>query len=98
MIKRILMFKFKADANTSTVSTILSDMESLPNKIDGIKSVESGTDLSPEGMNQGFTHIVQFTFEDKEAREAYLPHPEHEAIKTLCMPILEDMLIFDYFV
>lgn len=98
MIKRILMFKFKADANANTISTILSNMESLPNKIDGITSVESGTDLSPEGMNKGFTHIVQFTFKDKEARDFYLPHPEHKAIKQLCMPILEDMLIFDYFV
>ncbi|MDN2481350.1 Dabb family protein [Vibrio agarivorans] len=96
MIKRILMLKFKADADQQAISDILSKMESLPSKIDGITSVDSGVDQSPEGMNKGFTHIVQLIFVGKDSHERYLPHPEHEVIKQLCMPILEDMLIFDY--
>ncbi|MDC4168401.1 MULTISPECIES: Dabb family protein [Vibrionaceae] len=95
MIKRIIMLKFKVDAEQQAISDILSKMESLPSKIDGITSVDSGVDQSPEGMNKGFTHIVQLTFENKDARDSYLPHPDHESIKQICMPILEDMLVFD---
>ncbi|EOX4430020.1 Dabb family protein [Vibrio alginolyticus] len=96
MIKRILMLKFKYQADAKAVNDILLQMESLPSKIDGITSVDSGVDQSPEGMNKGFTHIVQLIFTDKDAHQRYLPHPEHDAVKKLCMPIIEDMLIFDY--
>jgi hypothetical protein len=36
------------------------------------------------------------TFTDSGARDAYLPHPEHERVKALLMPAVESLLVFDF--
>jgi hypothetical protein len=36
------------------------------------------------------------TFADAAAREAYLVHPEHERFTAGALPLLENLLIFDF--
>ncbi|HCP5933088.1 TPA: Dabb family protein [Escherichia coli] len=36
------------------------------------------------------------TFVNEAARQRYLPHPEHEALKNIFRPILNDIIVFDY--
>ncbi|GAL21185.1 stress responsive alpha-beta barrel domain protein Dabb [Vibrio maritimus] len=36
------------------------------------------------------------TFRDEAGRQNYLPHPEHNALKKVFRPILEDIVVFDY--
>ncbi|GAM60866.1 stress responsive alpha-beta barrel domain protein dabb [Vibrio ishigakensis] len=36
------------------------------------------------------------TFADEAARQRYLPHPEHDALKVVFRPILEDLIVLDY--
>jgi hypothetical protein len=70
--------------------------ESIPQKIEGVISVEWGINDSPEHFNKGYTHSVLMTFSNEEGRQNYLPHPEHEALKKVFNPILEDIIVFDY--
>ena len=57
-----------------------------------------GVNNSPEGKNQGFTHVYSLTFESARARDAYLPHPEHKKFGELLgrISILEDAFVVDY--
>ncbi len=57
---------------------------------------EWGENDSPEGKNQGLTHSVLMTFADEAGRQNYLPHPEHDALKQVFRPLLEDIVFFDY--
>ncbi|MFT5674302.1 MAG: hypothetical protein ACI808_000217 [Paraglaciecola sp.] len=51
---------------------------------------------SPENINKGFTHCIMMTFADEQGRDNYLPHPEHNALKKLFRPVLEDIIVLDY--
>jgi Stress responsive A/B Barrel Domain len=53
---------------------------------------------SPENLNKGFTHVYLITFENAEARDAYLPHPDHKQFGDLLrkLDILEEALVIDF--
>jgi hypothetical protein len=36
------------------------------------------------------------TFSSPEARDAYLPHPEHERVKAVVVPCLARVMVFDF--
>lgn len=96
MIRHILLIKFKQSADSSKIEELKALFESMPEKVDGVTSVEWGINDSPENMNQGYTHSVLMNFSDESARQYYLPHPEHEALKEVFIPLLEDIVVFDY--
>lgn len=96
MIRHILLIKFKPTALESEVVKLRALFESMPSTIEGVVSVEWGENDSPEGKNQGYSHSVLMTFADEEARERYLPHPAHKALKVVFRPLLEDIIVFDY--
>ena len=67
-----------------------------PPKIKEIKSFEWGTNNSPEGLNQGFTHCFFVTFTSEQDRAVYLPHPAHKAFGAVLQPYLDKVLVIDY--
>ncbi|MEZ9392163.1 Dabb family protein [Vibrio splendidus] len=96
MIRHILLIKFKKNAEASEVQKLKMLFEAMPNKVDGVTSVEWGLNDSPENKNQGYTHSVLMTFTDEKGRQNYLPHPEHYALKDVFRPLLDDIIVFDY--
>ena len=67
------------------VITLFRELASLRHRIPGLLSFSGGENNSPEGISRGFTHAFSMTFESPEARDAYLPHPEHERVKALVL-------------
>jgi quinol monooxygenase YgiN len=96
-LRHIVMFKFKADATKEQVQEIVTAFGQLPKKIDGITAYEWGTDVSPEGRSEGYTHVFVVTFKDAKARDAYLPHDAHKAFVANLLPKLDKVLVVDYF-
>ncbi|MBW3696030.1 Dabb family protein [Vibrio sp. T187] len=96
MIRHILLIKFKQTASSSDIAHLKTLFEGMPNKVEGVVAVEWGINDSPENKNQGFTHSVLMTFSDEAGRQNYLPHPEHEVLKSVFRPLLEDIVVFDY--
>ncbi|PWI33442.1 stress protein [Vibrio albus] len=96
MIRHILLIKFKASSDQTEIDKLRSLFEAMPAKVDGVVSVEWGINDSPEVKNQGYTHSVLMTFADETGRQNYLPHAEHEALKQVFRPLLEDIIVFDY--
>ena len=96
MIRHILLIKFKATTTPDAINTLKASFALMPAKIEGVHSVEWGLNNSPEGKNEGYTHLVLMNFDDEAGRENYLPHPEHDALKKIFEPLLEDIIVFDY--
>lgn len=96
MIRHVLLIKFKEYSEVSEIVKLKSLFESMPEKVEGVVSVEWGVNDSPEGKNKGYTHSVLMTFTDENGRRNYLPHPEHEALKDVFRPLIEDIIVFDY--
>ena len=99
MIKHIVLLKIKAGTSADTLDRIERELAGLKDKISGILSFDWGPYSSDEGLNKGFTHGFVMDFESAAARDAYLPHPEHEKVKALVLENingLEDVIAFDF--
>ena len=96
-LRHVVLFKFKAEATKEQVQEIVAGFQALPKKIDGITAFEYGTDVSPEGLADGFTHCFLVSFKDAKSRDAYLPHAAHKEFVALALPKVEKVLVVDYF-
>ena len=95
-LKHIVLCAFKDTATKENIQSIVDAFAKLKHKINGIHDFEWGTNVSPENLNQGFTHCFQLTFLSDEDRDAYLPHPAHTAFGDLLHPHLDKVLVIDY--
>jgi len=94
--RHVVFFKFKDSATPEQVQVVEKAFVELAGKIETVKGFEWGTNVSPEGKNDGFTHCFFVTFADKAGLEAYLPHPEHKAFVAKLRPVLEKVCVLDY--
>ena len=95
--RHVVLFKFKDDAPAEKVKGIVEAFKALPAKLPAVKSLEWGTNVSPEGLNQGFTHCFSLSFASKEALEKhYLHEPAHKEFGALLGGVLDKVLVVDY--
>jgi quinol monooxygenase YgiN len=97
VLRHLVLLRFKADASAEAVAGIARAFVALREQIDGVRDLEWGTDVSPEGLAKGFTHAFLLSFDDAAARDAYLPHPAHQVFVAQLKPLLDDVLVVDYF-
>lgn len=94
--RHVVLFKFKDSATPGQVKAVEDAFRALPTKIDTITGYEWGTNVSPEGKNDGYTHCFFVTFKDKAGLEVYLPHPAHKEFGAQLRPILDKVCVVDY--
>jgi lysophospholipase L1-like esterase len=95
-LRHVVLLKFKTDTAPAKVREVLLAFQSLGQKIDVIQAIESGTNNSPEGLDQGYTHAFNLTFSSATDRDLYLHHPAHVAFTELAIPAIEQVCVFDY--
>ena len=95
-LRHVVLFKFKEEADQAAIKKIETAFAGLAETIPEISDFEWGLNNSPEGLDKGFTHCFFVSFNDEAARERYLPHPDHKAFVDLLGPVLDDVLVFDY--
>lgn len=95
-LRHVVMFKFKDSASKEDIQKVEEAFSALPSKIPSIKGFEWGINNSPETFDKGFTHCFLLTFDSEEGRDAYLPHPAHNAFGEIVGPILDDLHVMDY--
>jgi hypothetical protein len=96
VLRHVVLFKFKSEASEKQIKEVTDAFAMLPKKIDAIKGFEWGTDVSPEKKSEGFTHCFVVTFADEKGRDVYLPHAAHKDFVKLVGPVLDKVLVVDY--
>ena len=96
LLRHVVLFSFKEGSTPEQIKTVTDAFAALPKKIKEIKSFEWGTNNSPESLNQGFTHCFFVSFTSEEDRKIYLPHPDHKAFVEVLKPVLDKVLVIDY--
>ncbi|GAB5519806.1 MAG: hypothetical protein RhofKO_20570 [Rhodothermales bacterium] len=96
LLRHVVLFKFKDTSTEAEVANVVDAFRALPSKMDVIYDFEYGTDNSPEGLADGFTHSFLVTFLSEADREIYLPHPDHQAFVDVLRPHLDKVLVIDY--
>ena len=94
--RHAVFFKFKDTATPAQIKDLEDGFRALPSKIDVVTGFEWGTNVSPENLNDGFTHCFFVTFKDKAGIEIYIPHPAHKAFVDLLKPQLDKVFVLDY--
>ena len=98
MIKHIVMWKFKDEAEGLTkaenIQKVKSMLEALPQKIDFIREMHVEVNVNPkEGM---FDAMLISAFDSIEDVEKYRVHPEHKKISAYVALIKTDRASVDY--
>ena len=95
-MKHVVLLKFKNDASQEQIDQAFDQILDLTETVDGVEDYVCGANCSAEGLDKGFTHGLVMSFHDSAARDAYLGHPDHEKIKAMIMPLVEDVMVVDF--
>jgi lysophospholipase L1-like esterase len=95
-LKHVVLVKFKPEIRRADMNKITDAFNHLKSQIDTIVSLESGTDVSPEGLNQGHTHAFVLTYANAADRDAYLIHPAHQKFVELIKPMVDGVTVIDF--
>ena len=100
MIRHLVLMKCYPDISVAQIDNVFAALAGLKEKIPGILAFEGGQNNSPEGIARGHTHAFTMDFADEQARDAYLPHPEHQKVVAQIREILdgsaESVLVVDF--
>ncbi|AJD40378.1 Dabb family protein [Rhizobium sp. SEMIA 4085] len=100
MILHCVLLRLKAAMTGEEKQALLESVVALKQVIPGILDVRYGPNVSPEGLHGGFVDGFVVTFENAEARDAYLVHPEHVAVGERIISStdggLAGLLVFDF--
>ncbi len=96
MIKHMVLLEMKAGAGAEQIQRAFRELEGLKELIPGLMDFAGGPYSSPEGLNAGYTHGFVMTFENAASRDVYLPHPEHERVKSIVRPLVDSVIAFDF--
>jgi hypothetical protein len=96
MLRHLVMFKFKDSSSKEDIQKVVDAFRSLKSTIPQVAAFEYGTDNSPEGLANGFTHCFLITFKTEADRAVYLPHAKHLAFVEVLKPHLDKVQVLDY--
>ena len=80
MIRHIVLFKARSDLRDGALQKIFDGLAGLRHSIPDMIDFHGSENVSPEGLNQGFSHGFTIDFMNVAARDAYLADPEHKAL------------------
>ena len=96
VLRHAVFFQFQETSTKQDIQRVVEAFRALPGKIDAIADFSWGTNNSPEGFDDGYTHCFLLSFNDEAARAKYLPHPDHKAFGATLRPHLKKVFVIDY--
>ena len=91
MIKHIVMWTLEDNNDATLVKTTL---EGLKNKVPSIIDIEVGIDFSATDASADV--ILYSTFTNREGLDAYVNHPEHQAVIPMMQRVTTSRKVVDY--
>jgi hypothetical protein len=80
MIRHVVMVKARADLPAGELEAVFAGLSGLKAWLPGMLAFAGGRDVSPEGLQRGYTHAFTIDFADAAARDAYLVDEEHRRL------------------
>lgn len=94
MLVHIVMFEFKEENKEANMAQVKALLEALPQKIESLKSMEVGMDISKS--ERSFDLVLTSTFEDQEGLNAYAVHPAHLDVVQVIKEVTALSKVVDY--
>jgi hypothetical protein len=85
------------DLNPEQPEAVTAAVEALRGlrSLSGVTSISVGSNVSPEGLAQGYTHALVSLFASAADRDHYLTAPEHLAAVDLLQPCMRRVAVVD---
>ncbi|MDP3301613.1 MAG: Dabb family protein [Sulfuricurvum sp.] len=96
MLVHIVMFAFKEENKEANLVQVKAMLEGLPSKIESLKRMEVGIDISKS--ERSFDLVLTSTFEDQAGLSAYAIHPAHLEIVNVIKEVTTMAKVVDYLV
>ena len=97
-LRHVVLFTFKATSSAKSVDSVVKAFNNLYGSVPQVKKLEWGLNMSPEHLDQGFTHCFVLTFSSENDLASYQLHPAHKAFQTILKPHMDKVFVVDYFV
>lgn len=94
MFVHAALFQWYDHVTPQQIEDAQNEIRALQGQIPGLLQTAVGANLSLR--NQGYTHGIVMFFNDKEALDAYTPHPIHQRILEYLKPLLKQAAELDY--
>ena len=96
LLQHLVLISFLDESTSKEIAAVKQAAESLK-KIPGVTALQFAVNVSPEGLDKGYTHCLTMSFADEKVRdEVYLPHPLHQDFVAFFVPKTKAVLVFDY--
>lgn len=95
MLVHIVMFVFKEESKEANMLKVKSMLEALPSKIDTLRSMEVGIDISRS--ERSFDMALISMFDDQAGLDVYAPHPAHQEVVAFIKEVTTLSKVVDYF-
>jgi hypothetical protein len=92
----VVVFKFKEGVTKEQIEKVCEEFRGLRKKIPEVAGYKAGANISPEGLNKGFTHCFIVTFKNTKDRDIYLDHPAHKEFAKGLGAVLADVFVVDF--
>lgn len=94
MLVHIVMFQFKEENKEGNLVQVKEMLEALPEKIETLKSMEVGIDISRS--ERSFDMVLVSMFDDQEGLDVYAPHPAHQEVVKVIKEVTALSKVVDY--
>lgn len=94
MLVHIVMFQFKEENKEVNLLHVKAMLDALPSKIDTLKSMEVGMDISRS--ERSFDLVLTSTFEDQIGLNEYAVHPAHLEVVNVIKEVTSLAKVVDY--
>lgn len=94
MLVHIVMFQFKEENKEGNLFQVKGMLEALPSKIESLKSMDVGIDISHS--ERSFDLVLTSLFENQEGLNAYAVHPAHLEVVTVIKEVAAASKVVDY--
>jgi hypothetical protein len=97
-LRHVVLFSFKSTSSADDIKSVEAAFYGLYGKVPQIKDFEWGKNMSPEQLNQGFTHCFFITYHSLKDLNDYQEHPAHREFQKVLGPHMDKVLVIDYWV
>jgi hypothetical protein len=97
-LRHVVLFTFKPTSSKASVDSVVKAFNALYGSVPQVKNMEWGLNMSPEHLDQGFTHCFVLTFRSEKDLADYQQHPSHKAFQAILKPHMDKVFVVDYFV
>jgi hypothetical protein len=95
VVEHVVLFKWKEGASPDAIGAAIRGLKALKEEIEGIVDLTVGENFSTRSQGYQCGLVVRFT--NREALDAYVPHPAHQdVVLNLLAPIREESIAVDY--